>query len=47
MRISHRNIITKNEDNIKIFDETAELIEWVIDELKNGQEKYDYSKLPK
>lgn len=37
----------KKEENIKIFDETEEIIEWATEELKMVQEKYDYSKLPK
>ena len=39
--------IVKTEENIKVFNETIELIEWAIEELKMVQEKYDYSKLPK
>ena len=39
--------IEKTEENIKVFNETIELIEWAIEELKIVQEKYDYSKLPK
>lgn len=39
--------IEKTEENIKVFNETIELIEWAIEELKMIQEKYDYSKLPK
>lgn len=39
--------VEKTEENIKVFNETIEVIEWAIEELKNVQEKYDYSKLPK